>query len=717
MTSESALSKLVMGKETLSSIELSSESDAEDDLITLNGCGVQTVWRFPTDLKHCPNLRCGLEFGVRSDVIVHYKKCHASHSILCPICDKPISAQSSKDFKSHHKKIHPNEELPYDLGAKRKRKAKSSIETKNKKKDERTESETYSEAENEDSNVDDLITLNGCGHITQWQFPRNQKHCPSHTCCEVFKSRSAAISHYQEKHADHSILCSICNKPIALSVTNGRYHSRHNILNHYERMHPNTKVPYDFGDCNEVTEATEDGNFESVNDDQKDLLCPLKDCNFKWKRTVELREHWNRAHSYLRFPELREESEFTYSTTESEENVHCPVSSSASVQPSVSTMEAESSSNAFTTGASSNTSDGMEPESSTTAYTTEPKSSSSSNWRTTEPEMTSTSTMEPETSANDAYTGTELSTQEESSISIVQRDDFGSDDSLLEPFRTSDIGDSSSSQDSSNEDDLDCTQCNRSFQSVAGLRRHSMIQHNIHSIRSGHTVQKRKRPKPSSSESSSTTGHMIIKKEKMESNDSDDDNIPLTELMKANSQNDMLLEMECMVVIEKMNPIPSRTPSLVSTQIDAEEENLGEEGEMVEAQAYDVVQEEEVDEKPLDLSIRMRQVDDTDIISISDTEDVPIIISDDSDNETDTELGKAQNEQQMNRQADHMERAERVESTDTFIEIIQASGHVSQTDQEAENKGNEENIHCQAQSPSMRRKVCPINFPVQNQNL
>lgn len=125
---------------------------------------------------------------------------------------------------------------------------------------------------------------------------------------------------------------------------------------------------------------------------------------------------------------------------------------------------------------------------------------------TTEPEMSSNAvTTDPELSSNEASTENDSNvscvrkignsftkknkilichqTQEKPSNSIAQEDGAGSDDNLLEPFRSSDIEQSPSSQESTNEDDLDCRQCNQSFQSVAGLRRHSMLKHNLHSIR------------------------------------------------------------------------------------------------------------------------------------------------------------------------------------------------------------------------------------------
>lgn len=106
-----------------------------------------------------------------------------------------------------------------------------------------------SETESENDEIDDLIILNGCGYLTQWRFPTNQNQCPMHLCKEVFKSRSAAISHYREQHANHAVLCDVCNKPIAI----GRNLS--NIINHYKRMHPNAKYPYESGNETEKTEV------------------------------------------------------------------------------------------------------------------------------------------------------------------------------------------------------------------------------------------------------------------------------------------------------------------------------------------------------------------------------------------------------------------------------------------------------------------------------
>lgn len=117
--------------------------------------------------------------------------------------------------------------------------------------------------------------------------------------------------------------------------------------------------------------------------------------------------------------------------------------------------------------------------------------------------------------------------------------------------------------------------------------------------------------------------------------------------MKAKSHKDIMLEMQCVVVIETMNPKPvmQEVQSLVSTQTKVTEKHQENLMPDVEVPTNNSVQDsEEIDDKPLDLSISTRQRADEDIILISDTEEAPIIISDSSDNETDNE---SETEQQM----------------------------------------------------------------------
>lgn len=87
-------------------------------MITLSGCGRTTYWRFPQHTNICPVQRCWIKFSVRSDAIDHYKKKHARHAILCPLCVRPISAPGLKYFKNHYKSVHETEKkLPYGFSS------------------------------------------------------------------------------------------------------------------------------------------------------------------------------------------------------------------------------------------------------------------------------------------------------------------------------------------------------------------------------------------------------------------------------------------------------------------------------------------------------------------------------------------------------------------------------------------------------------------------
>lgn len=83
----------------------------------------------------------------------------------------------------------------------------------------------------------DSITLRGCGFITKWNFPQHLTNCPVNKCLKKFGSRSKAIAHYKSTHANDSIYCYLCDKPIAARLR-GTYRL------HYNRLHPNVKNPF-----------------------------------------------------------------------------------------------------------------------------------------------------------------------------------------------------------------------------------------------------------------------------------------------------------------------------------------------------------------------------------------------------------------------------------------------------------------------------------------
>lgn len=92
------------------------QNDSINDLITLTGGGKTTFWRFPKLLTKCPVLKCRMEFNAHSKAVAHFKELHASGSIHCSICDRPIRTnQYVNDFVRHHIRMHPTIELPYGI--------------------------------------------------------------------------------------------------------------------------------------------------------------------------------------------------------------------------------------------------------------------------------------------------------------------------------------------------------------------------------------------------------------------------------------------------------------------------------------------------------------------------------------------------------------------------------------------------------------------------
>lgn len=93
--------------------------------------------------------------------------------------------------------------------------------------------------ENVANEDDDLITLRGCGQTTYWRFPQDSKQCPVKRCEEKFDSRLDAIAHYKLNHAMKAILCTLCDRPIAVNQP-GTYEK------HYLRLHPFKRMPFNF---------------------------------------------------------------------------------------------------------------------------------------------------------------------------------------------------------------------------------------------------------------------------------------------------------------------------------------------------------------------------------------------------------------------------------------------------------------------------------------
>lgn len=91
----------------------------------------------------------------------------------------------------------------------------------------------------EQNEEDDVVILTGCGHISRWIWPKNLNKCQVRNCHANVKNRREAINHFRETHAQVSILCPLCVKPIYAP-------SPYTYKRHHDRIHVNMTMPYDF---------------------------------------------------------------------------------------------------------------------------------------------------------------------------------------------------------------------------------------------------------------------------------------------------------------------------------------------------------------------------------------------------------------------------------------------------------------------------------------
>lgn len=129
------------------------------------------------------------------------------------------------------------------------------------------------------------------------------------SCNIRFPSRRAAIVHYKSKHSMNLILCSLCNEPVSTSS--------YDLQRHYKSKHRNASVPNDLIDLKENTKSIDDPNSSSKKNvhslprrakevhTSDNIVCPLIDCKYDTNQIYELRQHWEREHGELHFPEIR----------------------------------------------------------------------------------------------------------------------------------------------------------------------------------------------------------------------------------------------------------------------------------------------------------------------------------------------------------------------------------------------------------------------------
>lgn len=84
-----------------------------------------------------------------------------------------------------------------------------------------------------------MITLKGHGVVTYWQFPKRVRTCPISSCRRFCTDRLAAMDHFKSQHAEHSILCTICKKPVVCK-------QKSHYASHYHSLHPGVEqIPFD----------------------------------------------------------------------------------------------------------------------------------------------------------------------------------------------------------------------------------------------------------------------------------------------------------------------------------------------------------------------------------------------------------------------------------------------------------------------------------------
>lgn len=162
--------------------------------------------------------------------------------------------------------------------------------------------------------MDDFIILQGLGQSMKWQLPQNTTRCPLNKCREAFEVRASLISHYQQQHAPHMVLCQICNKPLAVP-------SLDIYLKHYRERHPNCGLPLNLirnmrrSIHGRPNEHVSDGN-DSESDEENDLLilegcgqrmeyrfpngltqCPISACRKEFGIRASAIDHFKSRHS------------------------------------------------------------------------------------------------------------------------------------------------------------------------------------------------------------------------------------------------------------------------------------------------------------------------------------------------------------------------------------------------------------------------------------
>lgn len=88
-----------------------------------------------------------------------------------------------------------------------------------------------------DDIFNDYVTLGKSTEFKEvvWLFPKTDQ-CPLKDCMLSCSSRSVCLGHFHLKHADKTMICTVCNELV--SVKNPL-----NLFRHYQDYHPNEPPP------------------------------------------------------------------------------------------------------------------------------------------------------------------------------------------------------------------------------------------------------------------------------------------------------------------------------------------------------------------------------------------------------------------------------------------------------------------------------------------
>lgn len=74
---------------------------------------MRSIWLYRSVKSNgCPVVGCFVKSKSQAAAIDHYKEKHAMNSVLCHICNKPVSVECRDNYKIHFQRLHPHMKIP-----------------------------------------------------------------------------------------------------------------------------------------------------------------------------------------------------------------------------------------------------------------------------------------------------------------------------------------------------------------------------------------------------------------------------------------------------------------------------------------------------------------------------------------------------------------------------------------------------------------------------